>query len=167
MYSLFLVASLLAHACAFLLAPVLPLFAESRKGWLDNGKFWNVGPRLPLWLAWFDTPDNSLRGDARWDREHTFGYRSMVGWLLRNRAYGFNWTVLSRAIQAERTVTGDPDIGYQGSRFGTLKIKQPNGAWQYKVVRPLFGKVFEGNFGWLLDDTSKQRALFMLSPRFK
>lgn len=167
MYWLFLAASLLAHICAVLLAPILPLFAVRRYGYSDNGKFQSTELRLPLWLAWFDTPDNSLRGDAQWDREHTFGYLSMVRWLLRNRAYGFNWTVLSRAVQSERTVTGDPNIGYQGSRFGTLKIKQPNGAWQYKVVRPLFGKVFEGNFGWLLDDTSKQRALFMFSLRLK
>ena len=167
MYFVCLIASLLVHVCAILLAPVLPLLAVRRYGYSDNGKSQSTELRLPLWLSWFDTPDNSLRGDARWDREHTFGYLSMVGWLLRNRAYGFNWTVLSRAIQSERTVTGDPDIGYQGSQFGTLKIKQPNGAWQYKVVRPLFGKVFEGNFGWLLDDTSKQRALFMLSPRLK
>jgi len=166
-YVAYLIVSLLAHACALLLAPVLPLFAVYRLGRSDNNKYLRVEPRLPLWLAWFDTPDNSLRGDARWDREHTFGYLSMVGWLLRNRAYGFHWTVLSRAVQSERTVTGDPNIGYQGSRFGTLKIVQPNGVWQYKVVRPLFGKVFEGNFGWLLDDTSKQRALFMFSIRLK
>ena len=37
----------------------------------------------------------------------------------------------------------------------------------YKIVRPLFGRVFEDNFGWLLDDTSKERALFMFSPRIK
>lgn len=167
MYWLYLAISLLAHICAVLFAPVLPLFREDRLGNSDNNKYQRVEPRLPLWLAWFDTPDNSLLGDERWKREHGGGYWSMVGWLLRNRAYGFNWTVLSRAVQSERTVTGDPNIGYQGSRFGTLKIVQPNGAWQYKAVCPVFGKVFEGNFGWLLDDISKPRALFMFSPRLK
>ena len=52
--------SLALQLVAWVVTPVLPLFKVPRKGWLDNGKFWNVGPRLPLCLAWFDTPDNSL-----------------------------------------------------------------------------------------------------------
>lgn len=142
MYGLFLIASLLAHACAVLLAPVLPLFAVERLGRSDNNKYLRVEPRLPLWLAWFDTPDNSLRGDARWDREHTFGYLSMVGWLLRNRVYGFNWTVLS------------------------LPEGHPS-AWQWH--RKFYFKTFylDLNFGWMLDNIENGRAMFMFSPRIK
>lgn len=166
-YALYLVLSLIAHGIAFALSPVLPWFAEQRLGALNNASLLGVGPRLPIWLAWFDTPDNSLDGDSRFLKLNGRGYWQKVRWLYRNRVYGFNWTVLSAKVEKERTVTGDPNIGYQGSRFGTLKIAQPNGAWQYKIVTPLFGRVFEGNFGWLLDDTSKQRALFMFSPRIK
>ena len=167
-YLTYLVCSLLAQCLAWLITPILPLFREGRWGYSDNGNLWMLEPRLPSWLSWFDTPDNSLLGDARWYREHPKGtYWNMVAWLYRNSLYGFKWTALSQQVQTIRQVTGSPDIGYQGERFGTLSIRQPNGAWQYKVVKPLFGKVFEGNFGWLLDDTSKQRALFMFSPRFK
>ena len=42
---------------ALILAPVLPLFANS-DGW------------LPKWLWWFQTPDNSLDGDQGWITEH-------------------------------------------------------------------------------------------------
>lgn len=167
-YLAYLFILLFMSVVALLVTPVLPLFAKEREGPLDNNKESGLGPRLPTWLSWFDTPDNSLLGDARWYREHPKGtYWNMVAWLYRNSLYGFKWTALSQQVQNIRQVTGSPDIGYQGERFGTLSIRQPNGAWQYKVVKPLFGKVFEGNFGWLLDDTSKQRALFMFSPRFK
>lgn len=167
-YLLTLAAYLPVQLIAYLLTPLLPAFAENRSGWLDNGNLWGVGPRLPKWLAWFDTPDNDLLGDPRWLQNHPNGtYWNKVAWLYRNSLYGFKWTVLARDIEAVRWFSGNPNIGYQGSRFGAFRIKQPNGAWQYKVVRPLFGKVFEGNFGWLLDDQSKKRALFMLSPRLK
>lgn len=166
-YLAYLVLSLTAHVFAFLLSPVLPLFAVERVGPLNNATTTGSGPRLPIWLSWFDTPDNSLDGDSRFIQLNGKGYWQKVRWLRRNRVYGLNWTVLSAKVEKERTVIGSPDIGYQGSRFGTLKIVQPNGAWQYKTVFPLFGRVFEGNFGWLLDDTSKQQALFTFSPRFK
>lgn len=164
----YLILSLFMQGIALLVTPILPLFREWRHGWCDNGKYTAESMRLPLWLSWFDTPDNSLLGDARWAAEHSGGYWSMVGWLYRNSLYGFKWTVLSMAVMPEQQVReGSADIGYQGHRYGKLTITQPNGAWQYKIVRPLFGRVFEGNFGWLLDDTSKQQALFMFSPRIK
>ena len=127
---------------SILILPVLPFVVVQREGFLNNGKFWGVGPRLPLWLTWFDTPDNSLRGDERWDREHIFGYRSIVGWLLRNRTYGFNWTVLS------------------------LPEGHPS-AWQWH--RKFYFKTFylDLNFGWMLDNIENGRAMFMFSPRIK
>lgn len=166
-YFLYLITSFVLQLVAWCLTPVLPLFREERLGWCLNGSVLYPGPRLPKWLAWFDTPDNNLLGDSRWASEHTGSYWSMVGWLYRNSLYGLKWTVLARDVEQVRWVRGNPNIGYQGSRFGTLSIRQPNGAWQFKIVKPLFGKVFEGNFGWLLDDTSKQRALFMFSLRIK
>jgi hypothetical protein len=166
-YVLTLAAYLPVQVLAYVLTPLLPLFAEPRKGLSLNGNVWAVGPRLPLWLAWFDTPDNDLRGDGRWQLHHDGSYLDQVQWLYRNSLYGFKWTVLARDIELVRWVQGDPQIGYKRPQFGTLRIKQPNGAWQFKIVKPLFGRIFEGNFGWLLDDTSKQRALFMCSPRLK
>ncbi len=37
---------------AYVLAPILPLFAND--GW------------LPIWLSWFQTPDASINGDSGW-----------------------------------------------------------------------------------------------------
>ena len=130
------------QAVAWVVTPVLPLFREDRLGNSDNNKYQRVEPRLPLWLAWFDTPDNSLRGDARWKREHDGGYWSMVGWLLRNRTYGFNWTVLS------------------------LPEGHPS-AWQWH--KKIYFKTFylDLNFGWMLDNIENGRAMFMFSPRIK
>lgn len=155
------------QAVAFVVTPALPLFAKPQLGRSLNGTVCLVEPRLPRWLSWFDTPDNSLLGDTRFRQLNPETYWSKVRWLYRNRLYGFKWTVLSTAVQQERTIVGNIDIGYQGQRFGSFTIKQPNGAWQYKIVKPLFGRIYEGNFGWLLDDTSKQRALFMFSMRLK
>lgn len=149
------------------ITPLLPVFTQVRVGPLNNNKDIGMGPRLPRWLSWFDTPDNSLNGDENFQFRYGVGHFQKVRWLWRNHLYGFKWTVLSAEVQQERTVVGNVDIGYQGQRFGSFTIKQPNGAWQFKIVKPLFGKIFEGNFGWLLDDTTKQRALFMFSPRIK
>lgn len=166
-WTLYLLLSLVLQVLVWVITPALPLFAVRRLGFSDNASCLSTEPRLPLWLSWLDTPDNSLLGDSRWRAEHSGGYWSMVGWLYRNSLYGFKWTVLAQDVEQVRWVQGDPQISYKQPRFGSLYIRQPNGAWQYKIVRPLFGKVFEGNFGWLLDDTNKQRALFMFSPRIK
>ena len=163
----YLLVSWLMQILAWVVTPILPWFKQERFGWSNNGRVRRTGWRLPFWLAWFDTPDNDLLGDSRWAAEHSGGYWSMVGWLYRNSLYGFKWTVLAMPVQQEREVVGNHDIGYQGNRFGTLRITQPNGAWQYKIVTPFCGRIFEGNFGWLLDDTSKEKALFMFSPRIK
>ena len=64
LYPFMALINFLTTIAAYILAPVLPLFAEQRDGWLDNGSIWGMGPRLPTWLNWFMTPDNSLDGDS-------------------------------------------------------------------------------------------------------
>lgn len=168
MYTIYLLISLVAQVIAWVITPLLPLFAVLRDGWSDNHNVRAVEPRLPSWLSWFDTPDNSLFGDKSWRSKHDGGYWSQVAWLYRNSLYGFKWTVLSREVQTDREVVGSTDINYHTNKYGSLFIYQHNGAWQYKCVKKLpFGKIFIGNFGWLLDDTEQSRALFMFSPRIK
>ncbi len=126
----------------WILTPILPIFKVCREGWCNNNTYIAWGPRLPVWLAWFDTPDNCLRGDENWDREHVFGYMSVVGWLYRNSLYGFKWTVLS------------------------LPEGHPS-AWQWH--KEFYFKTFylDLNFGWMLDNIENGRAMFMFSPRIK
>ena len=126
----------------WLITPILPLFAVWKTGWCNNNLYQAESLRLPLWLSWFDTPDNSLFGDQRWEQEHNGGYWSQVGWLYRNSLYGFKWTVLA------------------------LPEGHPS-AWQWH--KKYYFKTFylDLNFGWMLDNIENGRAMFMFSPRIK
>lgn len=48
-----------------------------------------IGPKLPTWLAWFDTFDASL--DAGLPEGQVGTYWTRVKWLYRNPAYGFGY----------------------------------------------------------------------------
>lgn len=152
---------------AYMITPILPAFAVRRMGWSDNHSCQSVELRLPLWLSWFDTPDNSLGRDGNFMASHKDNYLSRVIGLYRNSLYGFKWSVLTMPIDLDQTVTGNHEIDYHTKTFGTMVITQRNGAWQYKSVKPFLGKIIVLNFGWLLDDKSQERALFMFSPRIK
>lgn len=152
---------------AYLITPLLPLFAVMREGPIDNANGWAVGPRLPLWLSWFDTPDNSLHGDGNWADKYQGSSLAMIGWLYRNSLYGFKWSVLAAPMTGEKvTRTGPIQLDYHTKQFGVQRYTMGK-YWQYKCVKPFMGKILVLNFGWLLDDVSQKRALFMLSPRLK
>ncbi|MEX5533441.1 DUF7338 family protein, partial [Pseudomonas syringae] len=71
---LYFLAYLPLQLFAYAVTPLLPLFAVMRYGALDNANSYGMGLRLPEWLAWFDTPDNSLHGDDNWVANHEAGY---------------------------------------------------------------------------------------------
>lgn len=154
---------------AYLITPLLPLFAVKRMGNTDNNRYQSDEWRLPLWLGWFDTPYNSLYGDDNWYEAHKAGYFSAVGWLYRNSLYGFKWTVLAAPANNKTclTIEGNTKLNHHTKTYGVLRIKRGDGYWQYKCVKPFMGKSLILNFGWLLDDPSQERALFMCSPRWK
>lgn len=86
-------------------APVAVFFADSA-GW------------LPPWLSWYQTPDNSLDGDAPW-REgrrpfaNNTGWRryvNRVAWLYRNSMYGYANSI----------------VGFSKSNPGNLFMNFPN-----------------------------------------
>src|SRR5690348_11755674 len=81
-YFLYLSIYLVMQVFAWVVTPALPLFARPRWGLIDNANRAGIEPRLPLWLAWFDTPDNSLLGDNKWVIGHPKAtYWTMVAWL--------------------------------------------------------------------------------------
>jgi hypothetical protein len=163
----YLLVSLLMQLVALVITPILPAFASPRLGKSDNGNKDMVGPRLPKWLAWFDTPDNDLDGDPNWRKAHPAGgYMDHVLWLYRNSLYGFKWTVLSAPMDRFKVLfDGDRSINYHTRKFGVLRASMGD-YWQYKCIRPLIGGwCLMLNFGWLLDDLDQPRALFMFSPR--
>lgn len=151
---------------AMVLTPLLPLFARPRLGPVDNNNATAVEPRLPRWLAWFDTPDNSLLGDPGWRKTHDGGYSSQVAWLYRNSLYGFKWGPIAAPMSEPRIVDGDPSINRNNGRFGILRITM-GPYWQWKCVKPIAatGYCWMINLGWMLNDAGQKKALFMFSPR--
>lgn len=163
-YLLYLLTSFLMQIVAWIITPVLPLFAELRYGKLNNGNDSGVGRRLPLWLSWFDTPDNSLLGDSNWAATHSGSYWAAVAWLDRNSLYGFKWSVLAAPIDAASIVKSGPLVDWGSPGLQTIKM---NSYWQWHLVTSFGPFAVNWNFGWLLNDTEKPKALFMFSPRIR
>lgn len=77
---------------ALIATPVMPLFRKDSYGAIDNANEYGIEPRLPWYLDWFQTQDNSLWGDNGWQTKHCPEFKTyfgMVKWLWRNPAYGF------------------------------------------------------------------------------
>jgi hypothetical protein len=165
--------SLLLTLVAVLLAPVFPLFATQQMGWCDNHAYQIIGPRLPSWLSWFQTPDNSLDGDATFERLNPPSYWSQVKWLWRNPAYSFAMRYLTAPYEA--SYKGDKTIkDNDNAKAGWCKVNA-NGLFQFTSVTPIgFSRCIYINLGWnvraLVDDNVQQKpnpyqATFVFSPR--
>ena len=164
-WTLYLLASLIMQVVAWIITPLLPLFAEYRYGPIDNNNAFANEPRLPNWLSWFMTVDNSLYGDNNWKSNHYYTkHWSMVAWLYRNSLYGFKWSVLSAPMNKDaREIHGESPTwktpGFQRIKMGDY--------WQWHLVRSIGPFIVNLNFGWLLNDGDQERALFMFSPRLR
>ena len=167
-YLIYLILSFIMQIVAWLVTPVLPLFAVRREGWSDNKNDWRVEPRLPLWLTWFDTPDNSLYGDKKFLSLNNPSYLSEVKWLYRNSIYGFKWSVLAADCSEYKYTVPKPQPNYKGPVFGSFYLKAGK-YWQYKLCKKLTSNYcLLLNLGWLLDDVeNNKKCLFMFSPRIK
>jgi hypothetical protein len=119
-YILLVPISLLLTLIAIILAPVFPIFATEQEGWLDNHSRWGMGPRLPSWLGWFMTPDNSLDGDATFEKLNPPCYWSQVKWLWRNPCYSF----------AIRYLMPPYNASYKGDNsIKDMTMRKQAGAW--------------------------------------
>jgi hypothetical protein len=157
-----------------ILAPIFPFFATSQEGWLDNHSTWGMGPRLPIWLNWFQTPDNSLDGDATFEKLNPPSYLSKIKWLVRNPAYAFGLKYLVPPYQT--SVYGDKLIkDNDGAKEGWCFVKA-NGLFQFTLVKRIFStsRCVYVNLGWnvrgLVDDNvvdkpNPWQATFVFSPR--
>ena len=172
-YILLVPISLILTAISIPLSIIFPLFAKQKDGWLDNHSVWGRGPRLPTWLNWFMTPDNSLDGDATFEKLNGRSYWAKVKWLCRNPAYSF----AIRYIQAPYTtkVLGDPTIKDNDNAKAGWCLVKSNGLFQFRWVCPIgFSRCIYANFGWNilgLADPNVQpkpqewQATFVFSPR--
>lgn len=165
---------LLAYLLAYLLAPILPIFAVERYGPINNASGFGVEPRLPLWLNWFDTLDNSLLGDQSWKASHPRGsYWNRVCWLWRNPAYGFLWSHLIAywppASGVTYTTTGDPSIhARDDAKAGWYRIQGSDGSFESTRIRRLgqSQSCLKTRIGWILGDVQPgQPCLYLFSIR--
>lgn len=169
-YALYLLLYIPVQLFAYLITPLLPLFSVRRYGALDNANAYGMATRLPEGLAWFDTPDNALWGDGNWLNSHPdMTYWDKVAWLYRNSLYGLKWTVLAAPSNPKvcTMIEGPSNLNHHTKTYGIMRITRTDGYWQYKSVKPFMGRILVLNMGWLLDDPSQDRALFMCSPRIK
>jgi hypothetical protein len=173
LYALLVPINLLVTLLAVILAPVLPVFATNQYGWCDNHMYQGFGPRLPTWLNWFMTPDNSLNGDNTFYLLNSPSYWSQVKWLWRNPAYSFAIRYLDSPFYT--TVAGDKTIKDNDNAKAGWCLVQANGLFQFTFIAPIgFSRCFLVNLGWniraLVDDNvspkpNPYQATFSFSPR--
>ena len=174
LYILLVPINLVITLLALVIAPVLPLFAGQQEGWLDNHSSWGVGPRLPTYLGWFMTPDNSLDGDATFAQLNPPCYLSQIKWLIRNPAYAFGLRYLVplyiTAIYGDKTIKDNDN-----AKAGWCFIKA-NGLFQFVYIKRIFStsRCIYICCGWnirgLVDDNVVDKpnpwmATFVFSPR--
>lgn len=181
-YAVMAVFSLVLTVIAMIAAPILPAFAKMEDGPLDNATSYGPGLRLPKWMSWLMTPDNSLEGDGGWQHQHwqwrfkfptpIASYIGCVGWLWRNPAYAFGM----KYIDGMRNIsyTGDNTIGdNQTAKEGSVYVECGD-LFQYVYVKRILNtnKCLYVNIGWniraLIDPNNRRynyRATFVFSPR--
>ena len=153
---------------ALILAPILPIFAKDIYGLVDNGSSSGTEPRLPDWLGWFQTWDNSLYGDATFQRINGESYLSMVKWLIRNPLPCFAQKICTDPTY---TISGNNAVtdGAQGVS-GCVFVKS-NGLFQFVWIFPISAsKCVYINIGWniralTMGASVPFRATFSFSPR--
>lgn len=156
-----------------LLAPILPLFATEQMGLLNNGSSLGLGPRLPTWMSWFQTPDNSLYGDDTFIQINGRSYLSQVKWLRRNPAYSFGLQYIDGNTPAK--YWGDNTIKDNDNAKAGWCFVKAGSLFQFTWVKPIgFSRCIYCNFGWniraLVDDNvnpkpNPYQATFVCSPR--
>ena len=163
--------SLVLTLIAIILAPVMPVLAGQQFGWCDNHSYEGFGPRLPTWLSWFQTPDNSLDGDATFERINGKGYWSQVKWLWRNPCYAFTLHYIN-TINNPTSFTGDDTIKDNDNAKAGWVFVHCAGLFQFTWVQPIgFSRCIYCNLGWNIRGTMHQpantlyQATFVFSPR--
>jgi len=173
LYFILVPISILLTLLAVIIAPALPLFAKQLNGWCDNHSYEAVQTRLPIWLNWFMTPDNSLNGDATFQDLNYPCYWSQVKWLWRNPAYSFALRYLTPIYIT--VVFGDQTIKDNDNAKAGWCFVKANGLFQFTVIAPIgFSRCILVNLGWnircLVDDNvlvkpNPYQSTFVFSPR--
>lgn len=156
-YVIYLLINFVFDVFATFISPVLPLFAKSTLGNSDNNNAQLFEPRLPSWLSWFQTPDNSLYGDKGWQTIHYPNYKSYTGqvlWLVRNSSYGLIWGPLAAKFDkiTDIVYVGNPKLDRTNPKDVNEVFEAVCGDYfqSMKIVKvPLLNRSIYVNFGWL------------------
>jgi len=144
LYPILVLLNILGTILTFPLALILPLFATKQMGWVNNATEQAIGPRLPKWLSWFQTWDNSLDGDKTFQQlfpEKNWWTR--VHWLWRNPFYGF--AVVEFDGSTGMSYSGD--LHCDETHYGHILVKG-HGLFQWVYTKKLGSKTLYLNFGW-------------------
>ena len=170
-YPFLVVYNLFMTLVAVIIAPVLPAFATQQDGWLDNHSIWGRGPRLPKWLNLFMTPDNSLDGDAAFDRINGRSYWAKVKWLWRNPAYSVCLRYIN-TIENRPVLIGDDSIRDNDNAKAGWCFVRCGGLFQFTWIKPIgYSRCIYVVIGWNIRGTLHQppltnyQATFAFSPR--
>jgi hypothetical protein len=143
LYPFLVVINLIGVVLTYPLAFIIGILYSTQIGWCNNGTIWESGPRLFSFLSWFQTPDNSLDGDAGWEANHSHSWWSRVQWLWRNPFYGF----------AVKTFDGSTGMFYSGdlncspTEPGYILVTG-HGLFQWVYYKKIGSKCLYLNFGW-------------------
>lgn len=171
LYPFYVALNLSMTLVAYVIAPILPAFSSQQDGWLDNHSIWGIGPRLYKALSWFMTPDNSLDGDATFERLNGRSYLSKVKWLWRNPAYSVCLKYIN-TITNLTYVNGDDSIKDNDNAKAGWVFVRCAGLFQFVWIVPIGNaRCFYLNIGWNIRGTLHQiptetyQATFAFSPR--
>lgn len=173
-YLLLVPISLVLTLVALITAPIMPIFAVQKLWWCDNHSYEAVGPVLPSWLNWFMTPDNTLDGDATFQKINGISYWAKVKWLWRNPCYSFALKYLNSPYKT--TVYGDKTIKDNDNAKAGYCFVRANGLFQFRYIKRIAttNRCILVNLGWnimgLVDDNVQPKpdswqATFVFSPR--
>jgi len=142
-YLLLVPINLVGTILTFPLAFFLPLFATGQYGWINNATAKATEPRLPAWLNWFQTWDNSLWGDNGFKSNHGTSWFSQVQWLWRNPFYGFE----IKTFDGSTGMNYVGDIATSETHYGHILVTG-HGLFQFVYTHKLGFKTFYLNLGW-------------------
>jgi len=168
-YALLLPLEILFTLVALILSPILPFFASTVYGYTDNGSSFGFGPRLPNWLNWFQTWDNSLWGDSTFQAINGLSYLAMVKWLIRNPLPCFAEKILN---DATFTIKGNNAVTDGSRAVSGWVLVNAGGLFQFVWIWQIFNtsKCIYINLGWnvralTVGAKTPYHATFSFSPR--
>jgi len=174
---------IIVNVVAYLFAWLLSMFYSNANGPINNGDAIGIEPRLPGWLPWFQTVDNSLLGDMAWKemQEDHWAWRTKLsgypciqnyfgrlGWLLRNPGQRFERApyVVANILPTDCVQTkGNPFIQDKPAGVAGYCFTKINNYWGFYAIIKLSSKrCMKIKVGWNLKTYSEKPERVLSKP---